>query len=139
MKKFFTLKVLILLPFLLYIGSLEAQVKIGADSAPNAFSVLELVAQYETGVYGGLRLPQMTTAERDGLGVKLLPSSDVSARGLLIYNLDNDCIEYWNSKKWVSLCTGQASITLDCGGDDASDPFAADGTDELTCTPHDEP
>jgi len=50
-------------------SALQAQVTIGKNQAPQSYSVLELVAQYKSGEYGGFRLPQLTTAQRDALGV----------------------------------------------------------------------
>jgi len=57
MKKHF-LNILISLPLLFGTAKMGAQVTMGADAAPKPFSVLELVSQYKTGTYGGLRLPQ---------------------------------------------------------------------------------
>ena len=92
-----------LLPF-----SLQAQVTIGKNQAPQSYSVLELVAQYKSGEYGGFRLPQLTTAQRDALGVT---AADIECRGLMIYNLTSDCIETWNGRKWFSFCEGTEFIT----------------------------
>jgi len=92
-----------LLPF-----SLQAQVTIGKNQAPQSYSVLELVAQYKSGEYGGFRLPQLTTAQRDALGVT---AADTECRGLMIYNLTNDCVETWNGRKWLSFCEGTEFIT----------------------------
>ena len=97
MKK---LSILILFSFLFYFGELGAQVAIGADVAPHSFSVLELIAQYEIGTYGGFRLPQLSTAERDVLTDMALPE----ARGLMIYNTTTNCVELWNGTMWISWC-----------------------------------
>ena len=85
-----------LLPF-----SLQAQVTIGKNQAPQSYSVLELVAQYKSGEYGGFRLPQLTTAQRDALGVT---ATDTECLGLMIYNLTSACVETWNGTKWLSFC-----------------------------------
>ena len=85
-----------LLPF-----SMHAQVTIGKNQAPQSYSVLELVAQYKSGEYGGFRLPQMTTAQRDALGVT---ATDTECEGLMIYNLTTKCVETWNGTKWLSFC-----------------------------------
>ena len=133
----FSVRILVLLPLLFGIASLGAQVTIGADAAPHSFSVLELVSKYRTSseTYGGLRLPQLTTAQRDGLGdLKSVPEG----YGLMIYNTTINCVEYWNSKKWVSLCLGTANITLD-GDCPPGHIFAADGSDVCTYIPEDEP
>ena len=52
-----------------FLPSTFAQITIGKNQAPQSYSVLELVAQYKSGEYGGFRLPQLTTAQRDALGV----------------------------------------------------------------------
>ena len=134
MKKISTLKFLILLPFLFGIGMLKGQVTIGADVAPQAHSVLELMAQYKTGEFGGLRLPQLSTVERNAI----LGLNQPSSHGLMIYNTDIHCVEYWNRLKWVSLCTGQANITFDCGNP-TENPFPAGGGGVGPCTPTDDP
>jgi hypothetical protein len=46
-----------------------SQVTIGKNQAPQSYSVLELVSQYKSGEYGGFRLPQLTIAQRNALGV----------------------------------------------------------------------
>ena len=132
MKKHF-LNIVILLPLLFGTAKMGAQVTMGADKAPKPFSVLELVSQYKTNTHGGLRLPQMTTVQRDALGDF---TSVTDAYGLMIYNTTVNCVEYWNSKKWVSLCTGTVDITLT--GDCATDHlFDAGGSDACTFTPED--
>jgi hypothetical protein len=102
-----TLFLFSLLPF-----SLSAQVTIGADVAPKPFSVLELMGQYETGTYGGLRLPQLTTVERDAI----MGLSSPDAKGLTIYNTTTNCIEFWNGTAWKSLCDGGGGSTTDDPG-----------------------
>ena len=115
------------------LSSLSAQVTIGADVAPQDFSVLELISTDR-----GLRLPQLTTAQRNAIN-----TSNALAKGLVIYNLTVNCTEYWNGKKWVSLCTGQAEISFEDGGGAAVDPtqpsFPPEGEDRGPFTPHDEP
>jgi len=51
----------------------------------------------------GLRLPHFTTAQRDALDTR---ATSARSGGLLIYNMDNNCVEYWNEneKAWISLC-----------------------------------
>jgi uncharacterized protein (TIGR02145 family) len=94
-----------------FVGKLSAQVTIGSDVAPQSFSVLELMGQYETGVFGGLRLPQLTTEQRDGL-VLTAPE----AEGLTIFNTTTNCMEYWNGTEWKSLCDGGGDGTGDDPG-----------------------
>jgi len=102
MKKIFLLSFLSAFFVVFSFGKLSAQVNIGADEAPKSFSALEIQGQYKTGVFGGLRLPQLTLSERNS--ITGLTSPD--AIGLMILNTDNNCVEYWNGTKWVSLCSG---------------------------------
>ena len=89
--------------------NVKAQVTVGADVSPKSYSVLEVST---VNVKGGLRLPQLTTMQRDTLTL------DASADGLFIFNLDEDCVNYYNGSKWRSLCEGAAwfympSIAID--------------------------
>jgi len=91
----------ILLPIWFINLPAKAQVTIGAQSAPHNFSVLELISNEK-----GLRLPQLTTEQRDSLKLNELTDPDIikAAKGLVIYNTDNDCTEFWNGSDWMSLC-----------------------------------
>ncbi|GHU62691.1 hypothetical protein FACS1894123_04070 [Bacteroidia bacterium] len=97
---------------------LQAQVNIGSSQTPHNFSILELTSNSQ-----GLRLAQLSTAQRNDWRDYFLgktqtnpanPSSTgyisasdkQDARGLVIYNTDTGCLEYWNNTKWVSLCEG---------------------------------
>jgi len=100
MKKIFFLSILSAFFLIFFVGKLSAQVTIGADVAPKPFSVLELMGQYETGVFGGLRLPQLTTAQRDAISGLSAPE----AKGLMIFNTTTNCVEYYNGTEWKSLC-----------------------------------
>lgn len=88
---------------ILFSVSMHAQMTIGGKKEPEAFSVLELLNK------GGLRLPQMTTTERNAFAVR----GNEKGEGLTIYNKTTGCVEYWNKARWVSLCEGdsQASIS----------------------------
>ena len=57
--------------------------------------VLSLAAPAQTTVTQGLRVPRLTTTDRNSL---------VTAKGLLIFNIDTKCLEYWNGIEWVALC-----------------------------------
>ncbi|NDV47581.1 hypothetical protein D0T49_11030 [Paludibacter sp. 221] len=95
-----TLILFCLFQFSFFIFSANAQVTIGADKAPESFSLLEV-----TGTTGGLRLPQLTTVQRDALAV----SGRDLAKGLTIFNTDIDCMETWNGSKWLSNCGNDLS------------------------------
>jgi len=111
MKKIY---VFLIFSLLFCFGKLNAQVTIGADVEPQPFSVLELMGQYETGVYGGLRLPQLTTAQRNAITGLSAPE----AKGLTIFNITTNCIEFWNGTAWKSLCdSGTGGGTTPGSGD----------------------
>jgi len=82
----------------------KAQVNIGKKVAPQSFSILELSADVTK---GGLRLPQLNEAARDNLTKSNPPST---ANGLVIYNTDNDCLEFWNGTTWISLCSNTSDM-----------------------------
>lgn len=82
--------------------TVRAQVTIGAETAPKSYSILELVSNGS----GGLRLPHMSTAERNQLSDPSTFKSDADGQGLTIYNTTSGCIEFWNieERQWISLC-----------------------------------
>ena len=88
---------LLTLPIVTYFFALplSAQVTIGEQKDPNEFSILEISAEINK---GGLRMPQLTNEERDGL------SLTSEAKGLCIFNTETKCIEFWNGSGWISLC-----------------------------------
>jgi len=130
MRKISSIALVVML--LLTSGVMQSQVKIGALSPPEEFSLLELTASQ---VKGGLRLPQLSTEERDALN---LSANLEAAEGLTIYNTTTKCIEYLNNAKWISLCRGQANITFD-GGDPTQPSFPYEGAERGPYTPHDDP
>ena len=115
---------------------LSGQVTIGALTDPQSFSLLELVSDNSK----GLRLPQIqTTAQRDAIAASF---KDNLAYGLLIFNMETNCMEYWSGTGWESLCSGSAHITL-TGDPCTYDPAAlapSDGTQpDCVYTPKDDP
>lgn len=98
----------ILLTAMLSIGSiLYGQVGIGT-SQPHNSAILDLTATDK-----GFLPPRLTINQRDSISVL--------TAGLTIYNLDLNCIQYWNTAKWVGNCEtspiGEGTITtLDCPG-----------------------
>ncbi|MDR1543382.1 MAG: hypothetical protein LBS50_03025, partial [Prevotellaceae bacterium] len=56
-------------------GNARSQVTIGENLEPQSFSILELISNNTK----GLRLPQMTTAERDAM--VLTPAFDLEKKG----------------------------------------------------------
>jgi len=87
---------------LFFIIPLHAQVTIGESTHPHSFSMLEIVSK--TQKEGGLRLPQLTTDQRIAITPELLATGDNTAKGLLIYNTTDNCLEFWSGERWMSLC-----------------------------------
>jgi hypothetical protein len=77
------------------------QVTIGSTANPQSFSILEL----ESNGARGMRLPQMTTAQRNALGLENKTGTEAQkAQGLQIFNTKTRCIETWNGTKWIQKC-----------------------------------
>ena len=93
----------------------SGQATVGDLTKPHDFSILELTTNK---VKGGLRLPQLTTDQRDALFATTNPDPSPAqqlrstmdepdmelAYGLTIFNIDINCVEIWNGTKWISLC-----------------------------------
>jgi len=82
-----------------FASALKAQVTIGDFIAPQTFSVLELVTTKAT---GGLRLPQMQTAERDAITTDEFKANPL-AKGLMIFNTTTNCVDIWNGYEWIEF------------------------------------
>lgn len=109
MKKTNFLKLLMTFLLLAFFPTVMlGQVNIGSTDTPKIYSVLEVSTST---IKGGVRMPQLTTAERDAISTPQFVS-DSEAKGLTIYNSTTDCIEYWNKTKWVSLCQGQLEVSF---------------------------
>jgi len=104
------IQLLILLVILIALP-IKAQVTIGSQNNPHPFSLLELTTNARA---GGLRIPQLTKEERDSLKLEQLNiSEEEEAKGLVIFNTTIGCMEFWNGKKWISLCTDVQPSTTD--------------------------
>ena len=51
-------------------------------------------------VIQGQRTPRLTTVQRD----QIQTGSNEYANGLIIYNVDTDCLEFWDSGAWRNFC-----------------------------------
>lgn len=60
-------------------------------NTPDPSAVLEMDA-----IDRGVLIPRMNQAQRDAI--------PAPAVGLLIYNLDNSCFEFWDGTNWFSIC-----------------------------------
>ena len=78
---------------------LNAQVTMGSQKPPETFSVLEMVSNH----HNGMRLPQMTTEERDIMANDAF-KANVESQGLQIFNTTTYCIDTWNGYAWISAC-----------------------------------
>ena len=79
----------------------KAQVNIGTQDDPKPFSLLELNSSS-----GGLRLPHLNTTQRDNISDEWKSKPEAyKLEGLVIFNTDTNCLNYWNGNKWVSLCS----------------------------------
>ena len=65
----------------------------------------------------GTRVPQLTTAQRNTISA----IDAETAKGQVIYNTDNNCLEYWNGLRWVSLCAGNADFNFTDSNDNKVD------------------
>jgi len=100
MIKISTLKLFVAFSLFFSVTKIQAQVSIGADHPPKPQSVLELRSEYAPGVFGGMRLPQLSSIERD----LIIGLDEPSSFGLMIYNTTINCVQFWNGSKWISLC-----------------------------------
>jgi hypothetical protein len=102
--------------------NLFSQVTIGANKAPETFSILELVSNQK----GGLRLPQMNTVQRNLLAV----ANNTLAEGLQIFNTDSKCVDTWDGIQWISQCNnaGGATVTANNGLVKTADNIQLGGT-----------
>jgi hypothetical protein len=57
----------------------------------------------------GQRLPRLTTAERDQIQV----AGNPSAKGLLIYNIDHECLEFWDGTRWADVWLSDGNEHVD--------------------------
>ncbi|UPZ17883.1 hypothetical protein [Flavobacterium humidisoli] len=99
---------------------------------PEASAIFEVKS-----VKGGFLAPRMTQAQRDAI---IAP-----AAGLMVYNTDVNCYEFWNSSEWFNMCVdgrldpssnGTAKVdAYDCsgaGGGTLNMGMASTATQEIT-------
>jgi hypothetical protein len=103
------------LSFLSTAVPLSSQVAIGrvADGI-RKFSLLELNGyKYNSAgtVIGnyGLRLPQMSSGQRDVMEGTFGSLAENGAKGLMIFNTTINCVQTWNGNTWISACDGSGS------------------------------
>ncbi|MBP1225226.1 hypothetical protein [Flavobacterium sp. 1355] len=123
-KNLFSLWLFILAVF--FSTNISAQVTLGNTNGipkpAEPFSAVEMISNGK----GGLRLPQLTTLERNALLPPTLTAAQKTlANGLTIFNTSTNCVEYWNSTRWISLCEGTSMAKI---SPDPCTNVAADGT-----------
>jgi formylglycine-generating enzyme required for sulfatase activity len=85
--------------------SAQAQVTIGSKKIPSPFSILELISGSESNNGNrGLRLPQLTNAQRGKLQSTFSTKATTGAVGLRIFNINTLCVETWNGTNWIQSC-----------------------------------
>lgn len=82
-------------------SSLKAQIAIGSTAEPAPFSVLELIGKLRSDTYNGMRLPQIANA---AARPQIPAGKETQAAGLMVYNLETNCVDYWNGQRWISQC-----------------------------------
>ena len=83
--------------------NLQAQVVVGDAIAPQPFSVMEIISNGTQ----GLRLPQLNNTQKAAVetAIKLLDTAgQLRAEGLMIFNIEENCVEVWNGTVWISMC-----------------------------------
>jgi len=79
---------------LLFVAVYSSMAQIGIGTVnPHESAILEV-----TSLTKGFLLPRLTTIERDAI------NGGVFAEGLVIYNKDIDCIEFYNNTDWINPC-----------------------------------
>jgi hypothetical protein len=103
MKRIYFITVIVALISASVITTARAQVSMGSLAKPQTFSALELFSNHER----GLRLPQMTTAQRNAMQAtdEFQQEKDGRARGLRIFNTTTRCINTWNGLRWMEACS----------------------------------
>jgi|GEM_PF-1727916 len=102
---------------------LSSQVTIGSLNPPSQFSLLDLDASEQQRALHNARLDSVQRNALASTGSSL--ERQDSARGLLLYNTDTNCLEFWNGSQWISLCAGD--VVNPCAGLDNFDAVFCPG------------
>ena len=108
LKNYMAFAALVLIAAFSFPYETRAQVTMGTNASPKAFSVLEL----HSNAARGLRMPQVNTANRTDITVVIknmmantntaqAKADSIAALGLTVYNTTNKTIEFWNGRDWL--------------------------------------
>lgn len=86
---------IILLAVVFFTVALPAKVKAREQTDPKLFNLSELATMKKIGSFC---LPQLTTKQRDALDLE----SNLTATGLINFNTNTECWEFWRDGHWVS-------------------------------------
>jgi len=88
-----------------------SQVAIGENKTPETFSVMELISD-ANGIYNrGLRLPHLTSFQRDSITNNTPDAKKKEVeKGLAIFNTTTNCVDVWNGSQWISWCAPQPML-----------------------------
>ncbi len=96
-SKFFISSILFTINALLF-----AQTGIGVNS-PDPSAMLEINSTEK-----GFLPPRMTEEQRDNM---------TPTEGLIVYNIDSHCLEFWNDERWIGSCDDSAAVaSIECSG-----------------------
>lgn len=94
--------------FIFFATKPHCQVTIGSNTPPQPYAILEVVSG--NGSLGGLRIPQvMDDTERQKIE-DLFTINNQLAKGLLIFNITENALQYWDGISWITLKGGNESI-----------------------------
>ncbi|MCC9071179.1 hypothetical protein LNQ49_06180 [Flavobacterium sp. F-65] len=102
-KKKVRIKLVLLILIGISFSSFAQESSTGINTkTPNEGAVLEVFSTSK-----GFLPPRLTTIQRDAI--------DSKPAGLMIYNSDLNCLQYWNGTKWIGQCTNSGSgVFKDC-------------------------
>ncbi|SBV93201.1 hypothetical protein [uncultured Dysgonomonas sp.] len=102
MKTNFTTKLILLCTSALLCVKSHAQVTIGSNTYPEPYEILRIDGNDDK----GLRLSRLTQTERDDLTnttISISSQKKDAAKGLTIYNITYNRIEFWDGNEWRIL------------------------------------
>lgn len=106
--------VVMLLLFGVSFVSIAQESVVGINTlAPDPSAALEVFSNSK-----GFLPPRLTTEQRDAMNSQ--------PAGLIIYNSDLNCLQYWNGAKWIGQCSDSVSVVfVDCSTGIVSGEFVS--------------